>query len=642
MRQSFDRIRSITSSLSFAACLVLLGTTLSISCSSKEPPPRSERIDRSNLTIDVAPIMRGTVASEATVIGFDPVVVRGYGLVVGLNGTGARDIPPNLRAHMLAEMARHGIGSEQTGYGHLTPEAMLDSPDTAVVIVEGVIPSGALGRRYLPRRWGEPKEVIPGTSFDVRVYADPRTGTTSLEGGRLYTTPLRPGALSTGSRQARALAEARGPIFVNPFTDPEDPTGTAMVNAGRILNGGEVVEDMPVKLRLYNPSHTRASVLQATINAKYPIEPGQLKKTAHGESDEQIEINVPPSFKGNTAEFIQLVRHTTIRLAGAEATANAVKRALLLNPTDAATAAWRWQALGVRVLPIIRDLYDTPEELPRLAALQAGAKLNDAMVSRHLLDMARIASPTTRVEAINLLAAMGPNPAIDLGLRELLDDADVAVRLAAYEALVERGDYSILRIPVDETFVIDVVESSHPMVYIAQIGVPRIVIFDPGLSLERPLTVSAWDGRLMVKGDPDDDDVEVYYRPGEYDERGIIQKAGANLVEFLYFLGHRTTVEQPEPGLGLTYGKTVGVIHQIWSQDYLRADFKAEQDRVQAAIMAQEQQSDTQARPEFNDEDSGETDPLEGTGGVEVDRNTNWLRPDQGDASPDDEVETGP
>ena len=46
--------------------------------------------------------------------------------------------------------------------------------DTAVVVVEGLIPPGA----------------TEGTRFDLRVFAHPMTSTTSLEGGRLYTTCL--------------------------------------------------------------------------------------------------------------------------------------------------------------------------------------------------------------------------------------------------------------------------------------------------------------------------------------------------------------------------------------------------------------------------------------------------------------------
>jgi hypothetical protein len=51
----------------------------------------------------------------------------------------------------------------------MSPQQLLNSSDTAVVIVEGVIPPGA------------PK----GSKFDVRVTVAPGTSTVSLEGGRL-------------------------------------------------------------------------------------------------------------------------------------------------------------------------------------------------------------------------------------------------------------------------------------------------------------------------------------------------------------------------------------------------------------------------------------------------------------------------
>ena len=104
--------------------------------------------------------------------------------MVGLEGTGSRDMPAPVRASMLQEMARRGVGNPATGFGDVTPERLLDSDDTAIVIVEGVIPSGG----------------VKGGSFDLRVYAAPGTSTTSLEGGNLYTADLRPGDLAVGSR----------------------------------------------------------------------------------------------------------------------------------------------------------------------------------------------------------------------------------------------------------------------------------------------------------------------------------------------------------------------------------------------------------------------------------------------------------
>lgn len=94
--------------------------------------------------------------------------------------------------------------------------------------------------------------------------------------------------------------------------------------------------------------------------------------------------------------------------------------------------------MGAKAVPSFQDLYTYSEEQPRFAALQAGAKLNDAMVVPPLLDMARTGSHENRVGAIELLGAMGHNPAIDVGLRPLLDDPDVDIRLKTFEALEKR------------------------------------------------------------------------------------------------------------------------------------------------------------------------------------------------------------
>lgn len=596
------------------AMLAVLAAGLAVplaGCSSVEkapPQPTSTRASRA-IPLDVARIMRGTVASEAVLMGYQPVVVRGYGLVVNLAETGSRDIPPALRAHMLAEMSRRGIGSARAGLEDIKPEQMLDSPNTAIVIVEAVVPPGAVGR---DTRRGL---TLPGTTFDVRVYADPRTGTTSLEGGTLYTTELRPGPLTTGSRQAFALAEAKGPIFINPFAEPDAlERDTIDRRTGVILGGGEAVKDNPIKLRLATPSHARAELLQSSINGYFPREPGQKDDTARGESDESITITVPPSYRESPDDFVELLSHATIRRSALEAVAQSVKRAVIQDPGAATAAAWRWTSMGQRALPIIRELYDYPEEQPRLAALTAGAKLNDGVATPHLIDMAKSGSPEVRLRAVALLQHLILDPRIDQALLELLDDPDVDVRISAYEALVDRGDPRIETLGVGSQrrtrFLVDLVPSNYPMLYISQAGEPRIAVFGGhDLELQRPMQLDAWSGRLLMKAEAGANEVDVYYRPDDGRPRQM-HRAPANMDEFIRFLGHRTTVDDPEPGLGMTYAETVGALYQIWRDGSLKADFKAEQDRILAAIRRREQGTEIQERPEFAAQPSEEdTEP---------------------------------
>ena len=542
-------------------------------------------------TLDIDPIMRGTVASETGLVGFDPVVVRGYGIVVGLRGTGSRQMPADVRAFLLQELAKRGFGTGAPGVPDISPQELLNSEDTAVVIVEGVIPPGA------------PK----GSKFDVRVTIGPGTSSTSLEGGRLLIADLRPGPLFTGSRQAGALAEGSGSVLINPFVEPNAIRRDAINRtSGRILDGGMVNKDMPLKLRLATPSHSRAESIQGTLNTIFPRERGQRNETAHGRSSALIELTVPPSYAKRTGEFAELVRHSPLAVTNPEQTAMAIRRSLLANPGGAGAASWRWQALGKRALPMIQDLYEYPEEQPRFAALNAGAKLNDMLAVPALMRMAKTSdSVTYRTQSIVLLGRMGTNPEIELGLRELLDDNDVDVRLAAFEALELRGDTHIISMPVGKKFVLNICPSTHPMIYVSQSGQPRIVIFDEDLEVKRPMTLYTWDGRLIIKGDEGNQLLEVFHRE-RMDLPAVVDRVKPQVASLIGYFARRPTPDRPEAGLNFSYSETISALHELWRLKYVACDFRAEQDRVLAEILRDEA-VEGDLRPELSDDADCET-----------------------------------
>ena len=138
------------------------------------------------------------------------------------------------------------------------------------------------------------------------------------------------------------------------------------------------------------------------------------------------------------------------------------------------------------------------------------------------------------------------------------------------------------------------------MVYVTLIGRPRIVLFGRDIKIDIPVLIQTWSNRLMVMADTGEEELEVYYRPLEEIE-GYISVVPPQLLDFIHFLGHTTTIEAPAPGLGLTYSETVGVIHQMYSQRLFQADFKAQQDRILAAIMSQQSEATILERPEFSD-----------------------------------------
>ena len=557
-------------------------------CSNVEkatPKPRSSSTTVTQPPMEVDPIMRGTVASEAVLLGFEDVVVRGYGLVVGLKGTGSRAMPAEIRAFMLRELAKHDVADSVRGMG-MSPERILDSDNIAAVLVEGVIPAGA----------------TKDTRFDIRVAAVPGSSTTSLEGGRLWTTELRPGPPLAGSIQSSALAEGGGPIVVNPFL-PVGVSGGGAVDrmSGRVLNGGRVIKDMLLKLRLATPSHTRTATIVTCLNSRFPREIGQRSDTARGKNGESIEIVVPPSYHDRSSDFAQLVRHTTLDVQNGEAVAAAVRRSLLATPGAAAAASWRWQAIGKRSLPMIQDLYTHPEEQPRMAALEAGAKLDDPLAVPHLVDMAKTGSADVRLASIRLLGRMETNPQIDVGLRPLLDDGDLDVRLTTYEALRRRRDPFVQRFQVADRLELDVVPSTKPLVYIAQTGAPRIAIFGDRLALPRPMSQSIWGGRLILKTEEDQDQALAFYRP-ESSQKARVEKAPLGLPEFVQFLAQPSTPNVGMPGLDLRYGETISALYELSRSGNLGADLRAEQDRILAEIMRKDEERKVEERPEFTQE----------------------------------------
>ena len=372
---------------------------------------------------------------------------------------------------------------------------------------------------------------------------------------------------------------------------------------GRILDGGTVAKDLPLKLKLATSSHTRARTIQSAINSLFPREPKQSHNTARGENADSIEITVPPSFDGRTEEFIELVRHVPMDTSATEVTALAIRKALIANPGSATSAMWRFRALGKRALPVIQDLYTYSEEDPRMAALEAGAALDDALVALPLVEMAKSGAVVNRLRAITLLAKLGFNPDIDIGLRPLLDDADPDIRLATYETLAKRSDRSIRIMDIDGKFDVALVPSSIPMIYVAQSGRPTIAVFGDSTAVSRPLTHAAWGNRLIVKADHNDDELQIFYRPLP-ESRAEIQLVDPQLSELLAFLGHQVTVEKPLPGIGLSYGETIGAVHSLWRAGYIKADFKAEQDRVLAAILRNHAEDEQVNRPDFEPEES--------------------------------------
>lgn len=562
----------------FAA--VLLAALLA-GCGSSKPAPKARQPDRV-IVRDVPAVIRDTIGAQATLQGTDSVLVSGYGLVVGLNNTGGGDVPSPVRAIMEREMLLMGVGKEIGPFRGLSPNDIMNDKRTAVVLVSAVVPPGA------PR----------ATRFDVRVDVLPGTSTSSLEGGRLYTTRLFRGLVRPASPATEAVAEARGELFLNPFADPaKSGQDSALRTAGRVLNGGIVIQPLKITLALDASSHTRVRAIADAINGRFPRGRGD-PPTAVGRNEEIVELSIPGTFRENPDEFLNLVRRVRVDRSFPEEAAVRYARALKEQPELASELAWCLEALGPAAIPALRELYDYPEVLPRQTAITAGAKLGDMLTRPHLEELALSGPPGTRTAALRLMGSLGTDPKIDSFLRDQLGSTELDMRIAAYEALEKRRDPIIERRRVGDKFLMDLVPSPEPMVYVTMQKAPRVVIFGDELAVRRPVFVSVWDDRLMLSADSERDPLRVYYRDYRSGE-AIASDIKPRMDELVEYMAHETTPEEPAPGLDLNYSEVVGALATMLRKGASPAVFVPETDKLELELLRARQTESGADRPEL-------------------------------------------
>ena len=587
-----------------AAIRVLLTLTLTVavvaaSACQQKPRQRARAVQPDTVVRDVPPVLAGTIGAQTTFRGGEGLLVSGYGLVVDLSGTGDREIPGPVRAYMEREMTLQGVGQAVYGMPDVSPAQLLDSDRTAVVLVQGVIPPGA----------------VAGQRFDLSVSAVPGSSATSLEGGKLWTTQLREGIVVPGGPQTQVMAEARGDLFINPFADPAKQDTDAIVRTeARILNGGLTRTARDLVLSLDNPSHARARSIVAAINSKWPYGDGR-ESAARGINEETIVVRVPPRFADRAEEFVQILRHLRVDQGFGRTWAQRYAQTLRSEPYLAEPMSWGLQSLGEIAIPALRDLYDFPEPAPRLAALRAGAALQDALVTPHLKDIATSGDPALRVKAIQLLSRLGTDPRINTTLRGLLSSRDPDVRIAAYESLAKRGDPYLKRRYIEDKFVLDIAPSDTPMIYVAQQRQPRIVIFGENLAVKHPVLASGWDDRLMLASEDSGTGVRLYYRDYTTGSASTIDHLSPQAATLIQTLAHEPTPENPRPGFALSYSEVVGALHELWKEGVFEADFIAEQDILAAELIRSLRPLAIEDRPETGletdeDTDAADLDPL--------------------------------
>jgi flagellar basal body P-ring protein FlgI len=582
--------------------VVLAATTLAgLGCAS-DPPKRV-------LTPPPLPTYSGeqylysTVGSLANLKAFEPLLVSGYGLVVMPpgTGTGSSDVPTHLRQWLINEMRRKGLGSFSLGTEEMTPRRLLESKDVAVVRVEGLMPPGA----------------TRGTTFPILVTALEQTQTTSLENGVLWTTDLSIGGADTSMQFRRPLAEGKGAVYLNPFDEKVTAKEKlAFQRQAVVLAGGTVTKDRPIDLVLNQPSWVFSRMIADRVNERFLHEKAtEFFNTAVAKSDMVVRINVPARFAGDPSKLLRLISRMFLRRSqDFEADkARQLGQVLIARQDQAQPICEAWQALGKTALPVIREYYQDKKNYVRLTALEAGAWLEDELAAGELAGLALDTDAATRRKASELLGRLPRSTRATMALRNLLDDVDRDVRIAAYEALAEFGDPAVHRVPLGDRnqfkFFLDVVQSKDPLIYVSQSDLPRLVVFSPNAGFKEYVSVELWDGRFRLEGGDANEQISVFYQ-SPTSPKGHVQKIAPTVANLAILMGHRTSADRPFEGFDLSYSSIVNAIYNLQKKGDVMAQIWVVKNPLADAVDQYRNRANSTTRPE--DEEADDTPALTG------------------------------
>lgn len=492
--------------------------------------------------------------------------VRGYGLVVGLGEEGSREVPRQIRDEMLQEMHKHHDFGAGRARG-FDPEKLLDSPDTAVVLVSGEIAPASL----------------KGARFDVTVRALPGSQTRSLSGGHLWRCDLRMyRETAAGSvTEGRALAYAEGPIYIEPFTQDEESPTRLDPRQGRIIGGGVTGQDREVYIELYNPSYQLSYQIAARINARFPAEP----KVADAVSPGRVDLTIPRSFADDPDRFLEQVMHLYVSDEPAFLDRKARRLAEEIARADAPhdDIGLAWEGMGRNVLPTLRELYADPRPHVAYHAARTGLRLNDELAVEVLRRFAHERQSKYQPAAIAELGRASGLHRAAAAIRPLLADEDPRVRGWVYDALRKRGDRSVRSMPVGGgDFFLDIVDSQGPPMIRASSGdEPRLAVFAAKLSCRLPVFFSGADGCLTINASTDDDCLTVVRRWSH--REGILSfKTSLDVIELIARLGDWPVPETAyaPPGAGLSYSQVVETLYSLCQSGTIEAAFVFEKPRL--------------------------------------------------------------
>lgn len=208
----------------------------------------------------------------------------GYGLVVGLPGTGDSDKITPMISSTASMLRTFGVAVD-------TDEGAIKYKNIAVVMVTATLPPFV--------REGDNIDITVSSMGDAK----------SIQGGTLLQTPLRAG-------NGEVYAVAQGPVSTGGFVAGNGGGNSAQKNfptVGTTPNGAivertvedDIGEHGAISLSLSNADFTTASRITNAINASY----GNI---AHAANPGRIDIRIPGYYRSNIVEFVSRIEELPV------------------------------------------------------------------------------------------------------------------------------------------------------------------------------------------------------------------------------------------------------------------------------------------------------------------------------------------
>ncbi|MBY0523573.1 MAG: flagellar basal body P-ring protein FlgI [Gemmataceae bacterium] len=474
-----------------------------------------------------------TIGDFTSVANADPVSIGGVGLVVGLSGTGGGAPPGNYRTMLEEDLRKRNIENIKE---------LLNSPDTALVLVSAQIPPGA--------RKGDP--------LDLEVTLPPQSKVTSLRGGMLKECSLfsyeNTRNLSSnpniGSRNlvGHVLGKAQGPLLVG-FGDGDE---AATQKRGRIWGGGRCEIDRPFYL-LLNADQQYARVamrigerLNETFQGPYRGTPLADAKTKN-----IVYLRPPQQYKHNLPRFLRVVR--LVPYVASPAVSSPYRRKLeedLLDSSRTVSAALRLEALGTDTIPILKRGLTSPHCLVRFTSAEALAYLGSPACGEELGKLIQD-QPVLRAYCLTALASLD-EAVCHVQLRDLLTSNSAETRYGAFRALraLDDRDPTIRGEQLNDSFWLHrVAPDSSGMVHVSSSRRAEIVFFGQDAYLEPPFSFLAGP-EFTVTAARDDELCTISRFSTQYGARR--KQCSLKLIEVLHTLAE----------LGAQYPEAVELVRQ--------------------------------------------------------------------------------